>query len=219
MKIKGIIFDLDGTLLDSVWVWRQIDIDFLGKHGFSVPEDYTDAIMAMGFQEIAEYTIDRFHISATPEEVMAEWNEMAREAYSQKVRLRPGTEELLRLLREKEIPAGVATSNHAFLYEPCLKNNGIYEYFHSFTEVGEVGRGKDFPDVYIRAAEKLGCKPGECMVFEDILPALETASRAGFVTVGVSEKAWQHEESRMEAACDYRIEEIHNAISLINGLE
>lgn len=219
MKIKGIIFDLDGTILDSTWVWRQIDIDFLGKHGFSVPDDYAEAIMAMSFREIAEYTVKRFGLSETPEAVMAEWKEMAKEVYSSKVKLRRGTKEVLRLLQKKGIPVGVATSNHAFLYEPCLRNNGVYEYFHSFTEVDEVGKGKNFPDVYIKAAEKMGCKPEECMVFEDIIPAMESARSGGFITVGVREKAWGYDSGQMRQSCDYELDEIHDAISLINEVE
>lgn len=219
MKIKGVIFDLDGTILDSTWVWRQIDIDFLGKHGFLVPEDYVDMITPMGFGEAAKYTIERFGLKATPDEVMAEWNKMALEAYAKKVELRQGTKEVLWLLKQKEIPVGVATSNNASLFEPCLRHNGIYEYFHSFTEISEVSRGKNFPDIYIKEADKLGCLPSECLVFEDILPALQSAGRGGFITVGVREKTRYYEEAVLKASCDYLIDEIYDAISLINGLE
>ena len=79
MKIEGVIFDLDGTLLDSTWVWSQIDTDFLKKRGFEVPKDYSTAIMAMGFEEVAKYTIKRFLLQETKEDVMAEWDAMARE--------------------------------------------------------------------------------------------------------------------------------------------
>ena len=74
MKIEGVIFDLDGTLLDSTWVWSQIDTDFLKKRGFEVPKDYSTAIMAMGFEEVAKYTIKRFLLQETKEDVMAEWD-------------------------------------------------------------------------------------------------------------------------------------------------
>lgn len=219
MKIKGAIFDLDGTILDSVWVWRKVDIDFLGKYGFEVPADYSDKIMAMGFHQVAEYTIERFGLSKTAEEVMAEWNQMAMDMYATQVKLRPGTKELLQFLKEKGISAGVATSNCALLYEPCLRNNGIYEYFHSFTETEEVARGKDFPDIYIKAAEKLGCRPEECIVFEDIIPALQSARKGGFITIGVREKLWQHEDMLFVESCDYSIDEIYDAIPLINEME
>lgn len=219
MKIEGVIFDLDGTLLDSTWVWTQIDIDFLGKHGFEVPGDYSQAVSSMGFADVATYTIERFGLKLTKEEVMQEWDDMAHEAYAHTIRLKPGTVELLQWLKAEGIPAGIATSNSASLFEPCLRNHKIYELFHSFTETGDVERGKEFPDVYIKEAEKLGAHPKNCIVFEDIIPALKGARRGGFVTVGVREKKWEYEREVFRASCDYVIDEIHDAIPLLNRIK
>lgn len=218
MEIKGVIFDLDGTLLDSTWVWKRVDEEFLGKHGFEVPEDYSDAIKAMGFEQVADYTIQRFGLALTAAEVMADWNQMAIRAYSEEVRIRPGTKELLLWLKSQGIPAGVATSNISMLFEPCLKQNGIYDLFHSFTEVNEVERAKEFPDIYIKAAEKMGCEPAACVVFEDIIPALKGARRGGFITVGVRENAWNYEDEFFSSNCDYKIDEISDAIALLKML-
>lgn len=129
MKIEGVIFDLDGTLLDSTWVWSQIDTDFLKKRGFEVPKDYSTAIMAMGFEEVAKYTIKRFLLQETKEDVMAEWDAMARDAYAHDVKLKKGVKELLLWLKKQDIKMAVATSNSASLFEPCLKNLGIYDCF------------------------------------------------------------------------------------------
>lgn len=219
MKIEGVIFDLDGTLLDSTWVWTKIDVDFLGRHGFEVPEDYSQSVSSMSFADVAAYTIERFGLKATKEEVMAEWDAMAHEAYAHEIRLKSGTTELLEWLREEGIPAGIATSNSASLFEPCLRNNKVYELFHSFTETGDVDRGKEFPDVYIKEAEKLGAAPENCIVFEDIIPALQGARMGGFVTVGVREKKWEYGEDVFRASCDYMIEEFHDAISLLNRIK
>lgn len=219
MQMKGVIFDLDGTLLDSTWVWRRIDIDFLGRYGYEVPKDYAEAITAMGFREVAVYTIARFGIPATPEEVMEEWNRMAKETYRHLVTVKSGTKELLLWLKQEGIVAGVATSNTASLFEPCLKNNGVYTYFHSFTESAEVQRGKEYPDIYIRQAEKMGCRPEECVVFEDIIPALQGAKKGGFLTVGVKEAAWGYEADQWAAACDYHVDEISDALSLLKSLK
>lgn len=215
MKIKGVIFDLDGTILDSTWVWSKIDVDFLGNHGFDVPEDYSKAVMSMSFEDVAKYTIQRFSLTQTTEEVMEEWNRMAGEAYAHDVVLKTGTKELLIWLKEQGIKMGIATSNKAELFAPCLKNNGIYEYFHSFTETGDVCRGKEFPDVYIKEAEKLGCRPEECVVFEDIIPALRAAKRGGFITVGVREEKWEYDEAEFAASCDWLISRMDEAIVLL----
>lgn len=217
--IEGVIFDLDGTLLDSTWVWSQVDVDFLGKYGYAVPEDYSQSIISMGFADVAVYTIERFGLDATKEEVMAEWDAMAREAYAHQVKLKSGAVELLQWLKEAGIPAGIATSNSASLFEPCLRNNQVRDLFHSFTETGDVDRGKEFPDVYIKAAEKLGASPEKCVVFEDIIPALRGARKGGFITVGVREDKWKYDREEFLACCDYAVTEIDEAISLLNQIK
>ncbi len=216
MKIEGVIFDLDGTLLDSTWVWSQIDTDFLKKRGFEVPKDYSTAIMAMGFEEVAKYTIKRFLLQETKEDVMAEWDAMARDAYAHDVKLKKGAKELLLWLKKQDIKMSVATSNSASLFEPCLKNLGIYDFFHSFTETGDVKRGKEFPDVYLKAAEKMGVNPSNCFVFEDILPAVLGAKKGGFQTVLVREPKWNYAKEDFDLICDYAVDEIDEAISLLN---
>lgn len=215
MKIKGVIFDLDGTILDSTWVWSQIDHDFLGARGYDVPPDYAQRIMSMGFEDVAKYTIQRFHLQETTEQVMMEWNRMAQEAYEHTVKVKKGTKELLIWLQEHGIKAGIATANSASLFVPCLKANGIYELFHSYTEAGEVSRGKDFPDVYIKQAEKMGCLPQECVVFEDIIPALRAAKAGGFTTVAVREGKWKYEEKDFLEASDYVVTELTEAIAYL----
>ncbi len=219
MKIKGAIFDLDGTILESTWVWRQIDVDFLGKRGFDVPEDYAESIISLTFEEAAKLTVDRFSLEETVEDVMMEWNQMALDAYSHQVSLKPGTKEVLQWFAKEKIPVGVATSNTSLLFEPCLKRHGIYEMFHSFTEIREVSRGKEFPDIYIKEAGKLGCKPEECLVFEDIIPALKSAGGGGFVTVGVEEPIWNYDEKEFASCCDYKVDKIYDALSLLNSLK
>ena len=96
---KGAIFDLDGTLLDSMGVWDQVDVDFLAKRGFEVPDDYMQKVAAMQFRQIAEYTIARFNLSDTPEELMEEWNHMARVMYSTVVEAKPHAREYLATLK------------------------------------------------------------------------------------------------------------------------
>lgn len=216
MEIKGAIFDLDGTLLDSTWVWHQIDVDFLGSRGFEVPPDYVEIITPMEFKEVARYTIERFHLPEEPEDIMAEWNQMAKESYANRIQIKPGTKELLESLKEQGVTMGVATSNISDLFVPCLKRNGIYDYFDAFTECSEVGKSKKFPDIYIKAAEKMNCRPEDCVVFEDIIEALQTAKNSGFTTVCARDKAWQYDEHALEEAADFQLHQISDALSLLN---
>mgnify|MGYP005937303253 CR=1 FL=1 len=163
---KGAIFDLDGTLLDSMGVWDQVDIDFLSKRGIDVPDDYMTKVAAMQFRQIAEYTIARFSLTDTPEELMDEWDHMARVMYATVVEAKPYAREYLAQLKESGAKLAVATSLPPMLREPAMKHVGIFDYFDEVVSVDDAGDvGKDQPDVYLLAASHLGVEPGECTVF------------------------------------------------------
>lgn len=202
LDFKGAIFDLDGTLLDSMRVWVEVDNEFLSRRGIEPTQDYVDAIAPMGFRRAAEYTIERFNFKETPEEIMEEWYSLAESEYSEEVRLKPNVKAYLKFLKQKNIPMAVATASEERLFIPSLKNNGIYEYFESFTTVNEVKRGKGFPDIYIKAAEKLGLEPSECVVFEDILAGVKGARTGGFKVVGIYDNVSKHEHDEMKMLAD-----------------
>ncbi len=185
--IKGAIFDLDGTLFDSLWVWEEIDKRFLSKRGFEVPPDYSETISAMGFRRTAEYTIERFGLSETPDFLMDEWMDMSRDIYAHEVRLKPFAKDYLYKLHSKGVKLGIATSSTADLYMPALKNNGIDKLFSIIMDTSEC-RSKDFPDIYLAVAEKMRLSPSECVVFEDLPVALKSAAKEGFKTVAVMDK-------------------------------
>ncbi len=201
----GAIFDLDGTLLDSMWVWDRVDEEFLGARGFAVPTDYAKAISAMGFVETAEYTINRFSLKESVESVIQEWNKMAERTYHDEVATKPFAGELLREMKDRGMKLGVATSSYGTLFYPCLKRNGIHQFFDAFTETSEVPRGKGFPDVYIKAAEKLGCQPAQCVVFEDIPEGIAAARAGGFFTVAVYDDRSKEEWEEICRRADFSI--------------
>ena len=143
---KGAIFDLDGTLLDSMGVWDQVDIDFLSKRGIDVPDDYMTKVAAMQFRQIAEYTIARFSLTDTPEELMDEWDHMARVMYATVVEAKPYAREYLAQLKESGAKLAVATSLPPMLREPAMKHVGIFDYFDEVVSVDDAGDvGKDQP--------------------------------------------------------------------------
>lgn len=185
MRFDAAIFDLDGTLLDSMGVWEKIDTDFLAKRGFEVPPDYIGEICARSFREAADYTIHRFSLPETADALIAEWHQMAVYEYGHNIGLKPYAKAYLSLLRGKDIHLGIATSLPAVLYEPALANNGIFGMFDVICSTDEVARGKEFPDVFLSAAKKLRVMPERCLAFEDILPAICSAKQAGMRVYGV----------------------------------
>lgn len=193
-NIKGVIFDLDGTLVDSMGVWAKIDIDYLSNLGQEVPENLKEEITHLGFNEVAKYFKKRFNILDSEEEIMKIWHDMAYREYKENIKLKPGAKEFLEQLKKSNIKIGLATSNSYPLLEVSLKSNGIFDLFDSITITGEVSRGKDFPDVYLLAAERLGLNPNECAVFEDILPAVKGALSAGMKVFAVEDHTVSAEE-------------------------
>ncbi len=203
--MKGAIFDLDGTLLDSMGVWRQIDVDFLARRGLQVPEDYMEAISHLSFKEAADYTIRRFGFKETPEEIIDEWMEMAKEAYAHRIMAKKGAHAYLEKLKLEGVHIGAATSCDPALFLPCLKNRGLLEYFETIVTAKEVKRGKGFPDIYERAAEQMGVSPAECMVYEDIYQGVKGARMGGFSVIGILDPASDYEWDKIRELADQTI--------------
>ena len=204
IDFKGAIFDLDGTLLDSLWVWDEVDKNFLGRRGIEVPNDYMDIINPMSVMQTAEYTIKRFSLTDTPQDLIAEWNMLALKEYKTNVNMKPGAQNYLNHLKNQGAKLGIATASDPEIYIPALKNLGIYDLFDAITHADEVSHGKDFPDIYLYTAEKLGVKPENCIVFEDIFSGINSAKSAGFYTVGIFE-AYSKDQDKIIKTADMYI--------------
>lgn len=199
------IFDLDGTLLDSMEVWHKIDEEFLGKRGIVIPDDYIREISAKTFQHAADYTIARFNLKEQKEDIMEEWFQMAITEYATKVKIKPFVKEYLEYVKSKGCKICAATSSDKKLFIPCLKNNGIYDYFDSFTVTDEAKRGKGYPDVYELAASRVGAIAKDSIVFEDILKGIKGAKDGGFYTVAVLDEHSAYDHENMKDLADLSI--------------
>lgn len=211
-QFQGAVFDLDGTLLDSLGIWERIDREFLGARNIPVPEDYAKEVSALSFSAAAEYTVRRFGLPDSTEQLIAEWNRMAQDEYRFRVELKPGAKEYLSLLRGQGVRLAVATSSYRDLFLPTLRRHGILNWFDSIVTAAEVARGKGFPDIYERAAGQIDCKPGDCVVFEDLPAGLRGARDGGFYTVGVYDLYCAEEEDAMRSLADCYIRDFRELL-------
>lgn len=200
---KAVIFDLDGTLVNSSYVWSDIDKKFLGKRSIPVPEDYYKQISAMNFSQAAVFTKELFSLPDTVEDICKEWFDMAEYEYANNVTLIKGADTLLAELKSKGVKIALATASSKKLYEPVLKHNNIYDYFDFFASTEDVERGKGFPDVYEYAAENLGLKPEECAVVEDILEGIKGAKMGGFKAYAMLNPHYKNDWKEIKESCDF----------------
>lgn len=165
--IKAVLFDLDGTLVDSMWMWGAIDVEYLGRHGLEVPAGLQQAIEGMSFSETAIYFKERFCLPDSLDVIKADWISMSREKYAHEVPLKPGAREFLEYLKAHGIKAGIATSNGRELLDAVVEGQKMTPYFQCLMTSCEAGAGKPAPDIYLKVAAELGVAPEDCLVFED----------------------------------------------------
>jgi len=204
---KAAIFDLDGTLLDSMWVWHAVDREFFAARGMEVPADYAEKIQSLTFCETAEYTVKSYGLPERPEDLMALWNEMSFRQYRDHVKLKPGAREYLEALRARGVKLGVATNLTTHVARAVLESNGVLDWFAALTSADEVPRGKGFPDIYLLAARKLGVEPHLCMAFDDVAKSLLGMRAAGMTACAVREPDMPQEWEAMKRDFDYYIED------------
>lgn len=200
--IKGAIFDLDGTLLDSAYVWSEVDRRFLGKRSLELPDDYCKSICTMNLEQAAVYTKQRFDLPDSIEAIINEWKDSAFSEYRDNVPAFDKARDLLALLKENGIKTALATASDRLFYEPALKRTGLYELIDFFSQTSEVARGKGFPDIYLHASSALGLEACECAVFEDIPEGISGARAGGFYCVGALCGAAEEDKEQLIALSD-----------------
>ena len=199
-EIKGVIFDLDGTLVDSMWMWKAIDIEYLGKRGLDCPEDLQKKIEGMSFSETAVYFKERFHLPDSLDEIKAEWTRMSLDKYEHQVPLKPGAGRFLQFLKDHNIPMGIATSNGQAMVDGVLDALKIRPFFDSVATACEVKAGKPAPDIYLYVAGKLGVKPEDCLAFEDVPAGIQAGKAAGMRVIAMADefsRAMEEEKRRL----------------------
>ncbi len=212
-KIKAIIFDLDGTLIDSMWMWNDIDVQYLGKFGHFVPEDLQKAIEGMSFTETAAYFKERFQLPKTIEEIKRELNEMAYDKYIHEVTLKKGALSFLKKCREKGLKLGIATSNSKEIVSGVIRARGIESYFDCIKTSCDAKKGKPAPDIYLLVADILGVEPKDCLVFEDVPSGILAGKSAGMKVCAVDDLYSRNQDIEKKKLADYYIQDYTQILS------
>lgn len=207
--IDAVIFDMDGSLVDSMWMWHEIDIEYLGRFGIDLPPDLQSKIEGMSFHETAVYFKEHFPIPDPLEEIKRTWNEMAWDKYMHEVPLKPGIPGFLEGCRARGIKLGIATSNSRELVENIAAVHRLKDYFTCIVTGSDVERGKPSPDIYLAAAEGLGVDCKRCLVFEDIVPGIQAGQSAGMKVCAVEDAYSVPARDAKKELADYYIEDYY----------
>lgn len=208
---KAVIFDFDGTLADSMWVWDEVDRVFLDKRGIPYTEEFGEMIAVLGFELGADFAIEHFNLDEKPEDIIEEWKQAAQDGYARQVKLKDGAREYLESCKAQGMPMAIATSLQRHLLEPALKNNGVYELFDTICVCDELKcGGKSNPAVYEEAARRLGVDAADTAIFEDVVTAAKSAKQTGAYVVGVYDEHKQQATEELKSVVDEFIMSYHD---------
>ena len=205
--IRGVIFDVDGVLLNSMPVWENLGEIYLEHLGIEAEKGLGETLFAMSLEEGADYLIENYGLKQTPGEIIAGLNREVQDFYGRKVPLKEGVRGYLEEFRDRKIPMAIATSGDRANAEAALKRLKVLSYFRAVFTCSEIGSSKSHPDIYYAAALQLDTDPSDTWVFEDALHAIRTAKKAGFRTAGVYDRASGRDLAQIRDTADIYLPE------------
>ena len=201
--LKAVILDLDGTMIDSMKVWDRIGIEFLACRNIVAPQNLGKVVKNMSMTQSAVYYMQQFGLDGMSEEqIIACWVDMVYKHYATDIPLKEGLVEYLSQLKLEGLKLAIATASDIKLVEAVLGRHGILELFDVIVTVKEIGKGKDCPDIFLACASKLGVLPEKCVVIEDCLHAIKTASGLGMKTIAIFDESAVHEMDELKKSAD-----------------
>lgn len=183
--IKAVLFDADGTLMDSIASWRKALKTVLGRRGFPYSEEDFQVLIPLTTKEGGAYLKEKYGFAETGDEIAAEYLGLVEGFYATEVELKKGVREALEYYAGKGIPMAIVTSSERILIEAACKRHGINQYFQGLYICSELGTSKRNPDIFVNTAKALDAEPKEALVYEDSDYAIETAVKAGFIVIKV----------------------------------
>ena len=202
MKISGAIFDMDGTILDSMKIWESVASDYIMSLGKTPIEGLREILWPMSLMQSAEYMRECYGLSLSPEEIMEGIDGIIEDFYENTAPAKPGALELLKLLDSNGVKMVLATATNRRMVEAALRRTGMLRYFSEILTCTEVGFSKENPEIFLQANERLKTPKDETYVFEDALFAIRTAKNAGFKVVAVSDESSKQCAEEIRALAD-----------------
>jgi 16S rRNA pseudouridine516 synthase len=201
-KRQAILFDFDGTLVDSLPTWKKVDEIFFERKGLVFEESKID-FSGLSFSEAAVHTKKVLNLSESTDEIMEEWIEISARLYETDVNLKPYVREFVSAAKHNGFLTAIGTSNNQEIVQPILRKFGMLEQFDKILTCCEAGKGKPSPDVYLHLAEQLQVAPQACVIFEDTLEGVQAGKNAGMYVYAVEEpfNASQRTEIMQTADC------------------
>ena len=217
MRLQSAIFDMDGTLLDSMHIWDNLGSNMLRRMGYEPEPDMQEKVMVMTLRESAEYCKTTYNMPQTVEEIMDLTLAEVEEFYTTEVQARPGVKKVLSLLKMDGVWMYVATNTERRLAEAALKHAGIRDYFRGIMTCGEVGIGKkDSAEIYERCLTRLQSNKKDTVVFEDAVHAIRTAKKAGFRVCGIYDPSAEADQEEIKELSDYYIRSFEELFEVTN---
>lgn len=207
--LRGAIFDMDGTLLDSMAMWRGAAAELVRRHGKTPEPDLLQQIVAMPLAETVVYLVDRYRMDITPAALKEEFGRYLAEQYGRRLQLKPGAAQLVDTLRAHGVPAALASATELPLIRAAMGRLGLLNSFCAVASCQQYG-SKQQPDIYLAVSRGMGLAPAETAVFEDSLAPLRTAHAAGYFTVMVKDETSRADWPQMAALADWQIADLRD---------
>lgn len=201
-KVSGVIFDIDGVLLDSIAIWNDLPARYLKSIGIEPEQGLNEILFSMSMEQGAAYMKEHYSIPKPQDEILKGIESMLQTFYFLEVLAKPGAGELMEFFYGKKIPMTAATSSPKEHVTSALKRNGLLNYLDRIFTNSEVGESKHSPKIYDAASRSMGTSPEETLVFEDSLYALKTAKAAGYITAGVFDPDGEGDQEGMKDTGD-----------------
>jgi len=218
-KFNAVIFDLDGTLIDSMGIWFDVDREFLTKRGIVPPKNFFDDIKGgNSFVETAQFFKDRFSLDESTDEIMDEWTKMVAHHYKYQVKLKSNATDLLNYLKEKNIKLAVGTSNSLYLTKTVLQANDVLSFFDVIVAGDDDIKGKPFPDIFLKAAELINEQPQNILVVEDTLSGVKAAKNAKIKVCGIYDKHSERNLSEIKKLTDWFVNDFKEMKNLFKRI-